>query len=151
MFSETLLLNSSLKQHNLWAFFEGEETLSSKVRCLSPHFPSEDMDMVTKVHPLKTIPYIRRGGKISVKCHPCAIASKSRGDYANESYSSFWGLAIVYNVSAAEKVLSLESQFLNLLEIPQAFLLPSNLLDPKSMKTFMASYPTKFKVVINCC
>ena len=51
--------------------------------------------MVTKVHPLKTIPYIRRGGKISVKCHPCAIASKSRGDYANESYSSFWGLAIV--------------------------------------------------------
>lgn len=107
--------------------------------------------MVTKVQPLKATKCIRRGGEISVECHPSTIASKSRGDYANESHSSFWGLTIVFHVSAAEKVLSLESQFLNLLEIPQEFLLPSNLLEPKSMQTFFASYPRKFEVVINRC
>lgn len=103
------------------------------------------------VHPLKATQYRGRGGEISGEYHPCAIASKSRGDYANKSHSSFGGWSLFSIVSAAEKVLSLEGHFLNLLEIPQEFLLPSNLLDPKSMQTFMASYPRKLEVVINCC
>lgn len=49
------------------------------------------------VHPLKATQYRGRGGEISGEYHPCAIASKSRGDYANKSHSSFWGLVIVFH------------------------------------------------------